>query len=82
MLVKIEFRTGSWLVVDAGGMFQSEDKCRDAFIELLNGGPAAEFVRLDDFQGRRLILNRRNVNSVEVGYQRGAGERHRPDGKR
>jgi len=69
MLVKIEFRTGSFLTVDAGDMFACADECRDSFAGLLNG--PERFFRFTDFQGRMLIINAGNVNSVEVGYVKG-----------
>ena len=74
MLAKIEFRSGSFLPVDTGGMFQSSDECRDAFMELL--GEAGEtapgaFVKFDDFQGKKMIINKGNINSIEIGYRKG-----------
>jgi len=78
LLVKIEFKTGSWLLVNAGDMFQSDEECRKAFMELLDGDAPYRFVKLDDFQGKKLIINRENINSIEVGYQKGAGEKYRP----
>ena len=75
MLVKIEFKSGSYHVVNAGSMFQSEDECRDAFLGLLEGG--SRFFKLDDHQGRKRIINRENVNTIEFGYQRGAADQYR-----
>jgi len=70
MLVKIEFRTGSFLTVNAGDMFQSADKCRETFLELLNGPD--RFFKFDDFNGKKLVLHKENINSVEVDYRKGA----------
>ena len=86
MLVKIHFRTGTWMLLEAGGMFQSAAECRDAFMDLLNGtkdGPPGEFITLTDFRGRKVILNRSNINSVEVDYKKDHDPMlHKPGGNK
>jgi len=74
LLVKIEFNTGSFLTIEAGGLFQSAEDCREAFLGILND--AAHFFKFTDFLGRMFVINKNNINSIEVGYQKGAGARH------
>ena len=81
MLVKIEFRQGSFLVVDAGDIFPSADACRDAFMELLDDG-VSDFFKFNDCHGQRMIIKKGNINRIEVGYEKGAGERFRSKRKR
>ena len=78
MLVKIEFRTGSYLSVNAGDMFQSADECGEAFARMLNGDdgkPGERFFKFTDFHGKRMIINRGNVNSVEIDFRKDGGKR-------
>jgi len=74
MTVKIEFKQGSYLLLNWGDEFPSASAARNAFLNLLNGQP---FLAVDDFQGKKLILHKENINSVEVGYVKGQNEKYR-----
>lgn len=66
MQIKIEFRHGGYLVLNAGGLYQSTDECQDAFLRLLNGSD--RFFKFVDHLGRKKIISRDNVNSIDIGY--------------
>ena len=70
MLVKIEFRQGSFQLLDTGDMFESVKTCREAFLELLNGKDI--FFSYNDFRGNQLLINRDNITRVVFDYQRDA----------
>ena len=70
MLVKIEFRQGSFQLLDTGDNFGSVKECREAFKELMNGKDI--FFSYDDYRGNQLLMNRDNVTRVVFDYKKGA----------
>lgn len=58
MLVKIEFRQGSFQLIDTGDEFKTVQECRSAFKELMNDEGA--FFSY----GHKLLINRDNVTRV------------------
>jgi len=69
MWLHIEHCKSGYTEINVGdSMGKTETEAREKLAEML--GSDEDFVKLDDARGRKYVLNRNDISSVEFGYRR------------